>query len=357
MTKIYPVLLSGGAGSRLWPLSRENNPKQFINLFGESSLFEATLKRCGNINFHNPTIVCANHQLKLVKDGLNNQNIKDASIILEPKARNTAPAVLAAALYLYSKDKDAIMLVMPSDHIIKNNDVFLRAAQIALKSANQGFLTTFGIKPEYPETGFGYIKKGVFVENLFAVEEFVEKPNLELAKQYLKSGNYFWNSGIFMFKAETLLTKMQKFEPEMVANCQKSFDNAKKQANTVYLETTNFALCKSISFDYAVMEKTSKATVVPVENSGWNDVGSYQALWEIANKDYNGNSCSSNSVLIDAANNLVKSETNQLVSLIGVKDLVVIVQDDIIMIVPKEKSQDVKKMVAYLKENNENTYL
>ncbi|MGD9638914.1 MAG: mannose-1-phosphate guanylyltransferase/mannose-6-phosphate isomerase [Alphaproteobacteria bacterium] len=358
MGKIYPVLLSGGAGSRLWPISVNKNPKQFTRLVDNEYLFENTVKRCRDKLFNYPTIICVEHHLDLVNYGLKNQNITNAKIILEPCARNTAPAILASALCLYKEDKDAVMMVMPSDHFIQNNSAFLDAAETALKASEKGFLTTFGIKPEYPETGFGYIKKGKKDnDGFFIIDKFVEKPNLETAKKYLSSGDYFWNSGMFMLKAQTLIDEMGKYEPEMLKSCSESLNKAKIDGNAVFLNNEYFAEAKSISFDYAVMERSNKTAVVIVNNSGWNDIGSYKSLWEISQKDEDGNVKSAKTVVIDSKNCFIKSTTKQLISVVGVDDLVVIACEDAIMVVPKDKSQDVRKIVEKLKEDNEKTYL
>lgn len=349
--KITPVILSGGSGTRLWPLSRSLNPKQFLDFFDKNSLFQKAALRVKNDNiFNNPIIVCNNEHRFIAAEELQNIAIKPKSIILEPIGRNTAPAVAIAALNVELGDDD-IILVMPSDHIILEEEKFINHIKQAYIAANEGYLVTFGIIPNVAETGYGYIKQGKklnFGEAL-SVEKFIEKPQKEVAEQFLQDGGYLWNSGIFMFKASNYLEILQELQPEIFEFCLNSYENSAKDLDFIRLEENNFAKCPNISIDYAVMEKAKKVAVLPI-NVGWSDVGNWQAISELSAKNSEGNSLIGDVISLKTKNSYINSK-NGLVATIGVEDLIVINLQDATLIAHKDNAQDVKDVVEILKNN------
>jgi mannose-1-phosphate guanylyltransferase/mannose-6-phosphate isomerase len=350
--KIIPVILSGGSGTRLWPVSRSLNPKQFIDFFGENSLFQQTALRIKNLDiFENPIVVCNNEHRFLAAEELQKIAIKASSIILEPIGRNTAPAIAIAAFDAIKNFDDALLLVMPSDHVIEDKDRFLMQVEKAKKAALDGYLITFGIFPNKPETGYGYIKKSSALENfseIFLVEKFIEKPDRKTAEEFLQSGKYLWNAGIFMFKASTYLENLQKFNSEIFLNCENSYKKANRDLDFIRLASEDFQACSNISIDYAVMEKAQKVAVLPL-NVGWSDVGSWQAVAELAKKDENGNSFKGDIFAIKTKDCYINSKQS-LVATIGVKNLIVIALKDVVLIVNKNNAQDVKHMFETLKK-------
>ncbi len=349
--KITPVILSGGSGTRLWPLSRSLNPKQFLNLVDEYSLFQkSALRTRDEAMFHPPIIVCNNEHRFIAAEELQKINITPKLIILEPTGRNTAPAITVAALNAIENQNDDLILVMPSDHVILDEENFVRSVKSAQKAASEGYLITFGIVPHAPETGYGYIKSGKKLENLgeiFAVEKFIEKPKKSVAEDFLKKGDYFWNSGIFMFKASTYLDILRQLENEIFIHCCGAYNKAIKDLDFVRLAVEDFEKCQNISVDYAVMEKAEKVVVVPI-NVGWSDVGNWHALSEIAPKDADGNNLSGDIVALKTTNCYISSKHN-LVTTIGVKNLIIIALKDATLIANKDDAQDVKEMFEVLK--------
>ena len=352
MSTVIPVVLSGGSGTRLWPKSRQHFPKQLHKLYGEYSLLQQTAKRvAGDVT---PIVVCNNEQRFMVADQLAEVLATKADIILEPLARDTAPAVAVAALQAISRDPEAIIAVFPADHLIKNLEAFNAAVAAAAKLADEEKLVTFGIAPTKPETGYGYIRatqKG----GGSAVAEFVEKPQVAVAEQYLASGDYYWNSGMFVFKAKQLIAELSEYQPEIVAACKDALANAKCDLDFIRLDETAFAKSPAISVDYALMEKTSKAWVLPLENSGWSDIGSWDALWQVSDKDQNGNAFQGDVIAKDARNCYVNAD-GRLVTLVGVEDIAVIDTADAVMVINQNNAQAVKEVVNQLKKEGRSEF-
>lgn len=340
---IIPVILSGGSGTRLWPLSRKARPKQFLEFTPGGTMLEQTLARtAGQAGYGAPVIVCgAGHAALVAEQGAG----QGAMLILEPSARNTAPAIALAALAL---DEAALMLVMPSDHIIARPDAFLDAVAAAAPLAAQSWLVTFGVMPTGPETGYGYIRRGdALDERLFRVERFVEKPDAATAQAYIDEGCYSWNAGIFLFSAGAYLDALHAFAPDMLAAARAAMDGAQRDGSVIRPAADAFAASPSDSIDYAVMEKAEKVAVAPVD-MGWSDIGSWDALHELLAKDQNGNAHVGEVISIGGSGNLVRSD-GPVVTLAGVSDLIVIATGDAVMILPRGSSQDVKKIVEELK--------
>jgi mannose-1-phosphate guanylyltransferase/mannose-6-phosphate isomerase len=344
---MIPVILSGGSGTRLWPLSRGQYPKQFLPLVSKRTMVQETLLRLqGLAGLQAPIAVCNQNHRFMMAEQLWEIGVKPAAIILEPIGKNTAPAVAMAALSAQSPDD--VLLVLPADHVISNIEAFHRAVVEAQVLASQGFLVTFGIIPTEPETGYGYIKRSKHqTGGAFAVEAFVEKPDLATASSYLQSGDYFWNSGMFAFTASCFLKELEKFHPVMLDMCKQALAAAKIDLDFTRLDKTIFSGCPSDSIDYAVMEKTDKAMVVPLD-AGWNDVGSWSALWDVTAKDSNGNAINGDVLTVDTHNSYIHAE-NKLVAAIGVEDMVIIETADAVMIAPKDRVQEVKDIVGQLK--------
>ncbi len=345
---MIPVILSGGSGTRLWPLSRKNKPKQFLSLFGKQSLFQDTLSRLSGLtNLEAPIIVCNDEHRFMVAEQLQEMGQHTADIILEPCARNTAPAIAIAALQAQSKGDDPVMLVLAADHVIHDCDAFHKAINQAEKAAEQGALVTFGIIPDCPHTGYGYIE--AFDKTaLSKVSAFVEKPTQEVAETYIASGNYYWNSGMFMFKASTVLKELERFAPEMLASCTEAFTASQKDLDFIRLDKKAFSACPSDSLDYAIMEKTDKAIVIPL-NAGWSDVGSWSSLWENHDKDQHNNVLIGDVMVENVSNSYIHSE-HRLVSVLGVDNIVVVETADAVMIANKEQAENIKIMVNKLQD-------
>lgn len=356
MKKIIPVILSGGSGTRLWPLSRSLNPKQFLSFFGKNSLFTDTVLRVKDENhFENPVIICNNEHRFIAAESLQNIGLKAHSIILEPEGRNTAPAIAIAAfdtINNFSKDND-LMLVMPSDHIIKDEKAFIKTVKAAAEIANQGYLVTFGIVPDAPETGYGYIKQGKEIKDsgIFLVEKFVEKPNLGLAQTFLKEGGYSWNGGIFMFRASVYLAELKKLQEEIYDAAETSYKKAKKDLDFLRLDEKSFIKSPNISIDYAVMEKLAsknKIAVAPL-SVGWDDVGNWDAISKHSKKDENSNSLFGDVQALDTKNTYINSQSG-MVAAIGLDNLIIVNLKDVVLVANKNNAQDVKKIYEILKE-------
>ncbi|TBR11709.1 MAG: mannose-1-phosphate guanylyltransferase/mannose-6-phosphate isomerase [Lysobacter sp.] len=347
---LHPVILSGGSGSRLWPLSRQNHPKQFLTLIGDRSLFQETALRASRLDRAQPPVtVCSEDHRFMVGEQLQEIGIANGGILLEPEPRNTAPAIALAALHLRARDPDAVMLVMPADHLIDDEAAFRAAVQQASGVAADGWLVTFGIRPDYPETGYGYIRCGGEVtEHVHRVERFVEKPDLATAERYVADGDYAWNSGMFMFRADRYLAELGRLQPAILSACEHACAGAKRDLDFVRVDKAAFGSSPSDSIDYAVMEKTERAAVVPV-SCGWSDIGSWSSLWGAAPRDADGNRCEGDVLAIDTRNSLVRASDRRMIATIGVEDLVIVDTPDATLVARKDRVQDVKKIVDILK--------
>jgi mannose-1-phosphate guanylyltransferase/mannose-1-phosphate guanylyltransferase/mannose-6-phosphate isomerase len=349
---MIPVILSGGSGTRLWPLSRGHYPKQFLPLITDHTMIQETILRLTGLEgLKAPIAVCNEDHRFMMAEQLWEIGVKPAAIILEPVGKNTAPAVAMAALTAASGDD--ILLVLPADHVISNLAAFHKAIVQAKALAAQGFLVTFGVVPSEPETGYGYIKRDALQQGAaFNVAAFVEKPDADTARHYLQSGDYYWNSGMFAFKASSFLGELEKFNPEMLSICRQALKAAKVDLDFVRLDKELFSTCPADSIDYAVMERTDKAVVIPLD-AGWNDVGSWSALWDVTDKDPFGNAISGDVLTVDTRNSFIHAQ-NKLVAVIGVQDLVIVETADAVMIAPKDRVQEVKQIVLQLKERGRN---
>jgi len=347
--KIIPVVLSGGSGTRMWPLSRSHYPKQFLPLVSEKTMLQETVLRLPALeNLSSPMVVCNEDHRFMVAEQLHELGIDPQAILLEPFGRNTAPAVALAALAAPSPED--ILLVLPADHVIADHQALAEAIEKAVGLADAGHLATFGIVPTAPETGYGYIHRGseLDAENGYVVDRFVEKPDLTTAQSYLEDGGYYWNSGMFALKAGVYLEELEKFNPEILAVCKNASEKGQKDLDFCRIDSQIFEECPSDSIDYAVMEKTDHAVVIPLD-AGWNDVGSWSSLWAVSDKDAQGNRVHGDVMTVDTHNSLLHSESRLLAS-IGLDDIVVIETDDAVMVASKDRVQDVKKIAERLKE-------
>ncbi len=349
---MIPVILSGGVGSRLWPLSRGMYPKQLLPLVDERwSMLQQTVQRANALTGVQPPIIVCNEQHRfMVGEQIQQIDCEGATILLEPIGRNTAPAIALAAFHALVNGDDPMLFVMPADHVVTDQTEFQNAVTKASELAEQGNLVTFGIVPNQAETGYGYIKAGEMVAGGFRIAEFKEKPAIEVAQQYVKSGDYFWNGGIFVFKASVYLAELKKFSPDVYIATEKAIEGASKDLDFIRVDESSFAESPSISVDYALMEKTDKAAVVPLD-AGWNDVGSWAALWEVSDKDENGNAVQGDVLLHDTKNSHIYAET-KLVSAVGVEDLIIVETDDAVLVTKRDQAQHVKKIVEELTAKN-----
>ena len=350
---LIPVIMAGGSGTRLWPLSRQLHPKQFLPLVSHQTMLQETCNRLSNINHQPPLFICGEDHRFTVAEQLRQGGLEFSHIMLEPEGRNTAPAVALAALQAMNdstQNVEAVLLVLAADHVIKNQQAFEEAVNIALPLAQQGQLVTFGIVPQSPETGYGYIKTGGSLGNGSAmkVDEFVEKPDLATAESYLSSGEYLWNSGMFMFKASQFLSELKEQNPDILTVCRQAMEKASVDIDFIRPDAEIFKTCPEDSIDYAVMEKTQSAVVVPID-CGWSDVGSWSALWEVSDKDPNGNATKGDVLALDSKNCFIQSD-RKLIATVGLEGVVVVESDDAIMVADKSRVQDVKTIVAQLKE-------
>ena len=347
---LIPLILSGGSGTRLWPVSRKNLPKQFLNLAGEGTLFQQTIARTRQLpNVTSPIVVASEDHRFLAADQLLEVGIRDATIVLEPLARNTAPAIALGALQAQERDPEALLLVLPADHLIGDTEAFVAVVKQAMPLAEQGWLVTFGIRPDRPETGFGYIRRAEAIGNEgYRVEQFVEKPDLTTAESYLADGGYDWNSGMFLFKASRYLEELAVHAPAMLAAVREAHANASTDLDFVRIDHDTFARVPDNSIDYAVMEKTRHAAVIPVSCT-WSDIGSWSALWLTGDKDAEGNLREGDTLSIDSRNSLLRSHDRHLLATVGIDDLIVVTTPDATLVAHRDAAQDVKKIVEQLK--------
>ncbi len=349
--RIHPVILSGGSGSRLWPMSRAHYPKQLLPLAGADTMLQATARRvCDPEIFDAPLIAANNDHRFIVAEQLQIAGIKPRAIILEPVGRGTAPAAAIAALALIDDQPDAIMALLPSDHVVTDLPGFLTALQAAAEAAAEGALVTFGIAPDRPETGYGYIRRGaplVGKAGIDTVAAFVEKPDASTAEAYLKSGDYLWNSGMFVFTAKDYLAELGRLDPAMMAACETAYAASFTDLEFIRLEEETFAACPADSIDCAVMEKTERAAVIPV-SIGWNDVGGWPALWDLAEKDDDGNALLSDTLLHDVHNSYFRGDDGRLIAAIGLDDMIVVSTADAVLIAPRDRASEVKVLVDRL---------
>lgn len=359
MAKVYPVILSGGSGTRLWPESRRSFPKQLLPLISERTMIQETALRLTQDQGFEPPIIVSNEEHRFsIRHQLSEVGLAVTSHILEPVGRNTAAAVVTAALDAAKRDADSVICILSADHHIRNVPEFIASIKLALPSVEAGALATFGIKPDAPETGFGYIRCGAEIAEapgVFRIEEFVEKPDLQTAEKFLSSGNYYWNGGIFLFSARHLIEECEALCPDVLNYCRVAYDNSTLDLDFIRLEKSAFEKVPSVPIDVAVMEKTRKAVTVPVD-FGWNDVGSWKSMWDMADKDKNNNVGSENTLLIDTRNSLVRSKERLVVTL-GVEDLIVVDTGDVVMISNFENINDIKKVIDRLEDEGRTEHI
>lgn len=355
---LHPVILSGGSGSRLWPLSRQNQPKQFLSLIGDHSLFQETVLRAKALpDAQSPVTVCSEDHRFMVGEQLQEIGVANGGILLEPVARNTAPAIALAALHLVARDPEATMLVLPADHLIENESAFREAVMQAGHLAEEGWLVTFGIHPDYAETGYGYILRGQSLNDSgYRVQRFVEKPDLATAERYVAEGTYAWNSGMFLFKARRYLDELEQCAPGILAATTAAHATAESDLDFIRVSKDAFAASPSDSIDYAVMEKTDHAAVVPV-SCGWSDIGSWSSLWAAAERDSDGNRHEGDVLSIDTRNSLVRASDRRMIATIGVEDLVIVDTPDATLVARKDRVQDVKLVVDMIKSAGRQEHL
>jgi mannose-1-phosphate guanylyltransferase len=343
---MIPIIMSGGSGTRLWPLSRKNKPKQFLNLFGELSLFQNTITRLSGVTaLEAPVIVCNEAHRFMVAEQLQEIDIVQSDILLEPCAKNTAPAVALAALQALERGGDPLMLVLAADHLIQDIAVFHSAIEQAKKQAESGKLVTFGIVPTMAHTGYGYIQAQTN-DNVSGVAAFVEKPDFDTAQEYLNSGRYYWNSGMFMFKASIILAELERHSPEILGSCRSALAASVTDLDFIRIDSLSFESCPADSLDYAVMEKTDKAVVIPLD-AGWSDVGSWSSLWENQVQDEKGNALVGDVVVHDVNDSYIHSES-RLVTVLGLDNIVMVETTDAVMVADKSKAEQIKKVVDQL---------
>ena len=347
--KIIPIILSGGAGTRLWPLSVIDHPKQFLPLVSQRTMIQETLLRLKGLELGNPVVSCGEGHRFLVSQQVGEVSQTKPLVILEPMAKNTAPAIAAACMAALKQDKDCVVIVLPSDHVIRDVAAFQKAVMTAAKDAyDNNTLVTFGIVPTFPSTGYGYVKAGAASGDVFQLERFVEKPCLEKAQEYLASGEYAWNSGMFVFRPGVFVEELKKHSPEMAELSIASFENAKTDDDFIRLDADSFGQIKGDSIDYAVMEKTDKGRIVKLD-AGWDDVGSWSALYDISTKDDNKNVTKGDVIALSSTKSYIISETGRPVAVIGLENLVVVDSPDGLLISDMGHIQDVKKIVEVIK--------
>ena len=351
MATITPVLLCGGVGSRLWPVSRQGRPKQYLNLIGETSMLQQTLTRIEALAQTSPIIVCNEEHRFLVAEPVRQLGLTSPTIILEPEGKNTAPAIALAAIAASASDSEVNLLVLPADHYVGKPTALIDAIEKAASAASQGKLVTFGLVPSHPETGYGYIRRGkALAIDVSVLERFVEKPDQPTAEGYIASGDYVWNSGMFMFTAGQFLVSLAKFQPKMAQVCQRAMEQAERDMDFIRPDAEVFTTCPSDSIDYAVMEHTPDGAVVSLD-CDWSDIGAWSALWQTGDQDYAGNVTHGDVVLNKTQNSYIRSQS-RLVTTTGVSDIVVVETADAVMVADRHSVQDVKDIVNALKASD-----
>mgnify|MGYP003583748330 FL=1 len=347
---LHPVILSGGSGTRLWPLSRQNQPKEFLKLMGDHSLYQETVLRASKLpSARAPVTVCSEEHRFMVGEQLQTIGITSGGILLEPVARSTAPAIALAALHVLANDPQATLLVMPADHLIADEAAFRAAVTSATKLAVEGWLVTFGITPDYAETGYGYILRADGLgDGGYRVQRFVEKPDVATAEHYVAEGTYAWNSGMFLFQAQRYLDELAQYAPAILQAAQASYASAKADLDFMRIDREAFAASPSESIDYAVMEKTQPAAVVPV-SCGWSDIGSWSSLWSVAERDDDGNRYEGDVIAVDTRDSLVRASDRGMIATLAVEDPVIVDTADATLVARKDRVQDVKAVVDRLK--------
>lgn len=355
---LYPVILSGGSGTRLWPRSRNNTPKQFLSMIGDETLFQATALRVSALHDAAPVLtVCADDHRFMVGEQLQAIGVHSGGILLEPVARNTAPAIALAALHVQEQDSSGVLLVLPADHLIKDEPAFHSAINAGLPQASLGALVTFGIRPDGPVTGYGYIRMGdALNERTYAISAFVEKPDETLARHYLASGQYLWNSGMFLFRADAYLQALKLHAPAILDAAKAAYLGSSRDLDFIRVDADAFAASPNDSIDYAVMEHATHAAVVPVD-CGWSDVGSWSSLWEVAERDAEGNVQLGDTLAIDTGDSYIQAADDRLVAALGVRDLVIVDTADAVLVAHRDRVQDVKVLVDRLKAEGRTEHL
>ncbi len=343
---ICAVVMAGGSGTRLWPMSRAKRPKQFLNLYGDETMLQATFNRLTDLNIESSITICNNDHRFFVAEQLREINL-ETKIILEPTGKNTAPAI---ALSAFCSDDDPLLLVLSADHLIKYKENFTQAVNRAIPIAEDGKLVVFGVAPDNPNTGYGYIKKGTNYKEGFEVQSFKEKPKLTKAKEYLSSKEYFWNSGMFLIKASIYLEELKKYEPDIYEICKSATKNPIDDLDFTRIDEKIFSKCPSNSIDFAVMEKTSEAVMVEMD-AGWNDIGSWSSIWDVSDKDSNSNAILGDVIMHDVSNSYIRAD-NSVVAAVGVDDLIIIVSQEVVLVAKKNKSQDISAIVQKLKSDS-----
>ena len=355
---LHPVILSGGSGTRLWPRSRSNTPKQFLSLVGDETLFQATALRVKAMHDVAPVVtVCAEDHRFMVGEQLQAIGMASGGILLEPVARNTAPAIALAALHVLEQDDKGVLLVLPADHLIRDEAAFREAVVAGMAQAESGALVTFGIKPDAPVTGYGYIRIGRALDaRVHAIGAFVEKPDAKRARAYLESGEYLWNSGMFLFRADAYLQALEQYAPAILAATRAAYEAASRDLDFIRVDADAFAASPSDSIDYAVMEHATHAAVVPVD-CGWSDVGAWSSLWEVAERDAEGNVQLGDAIAIDTSDSYLQAADDRLVAALGVRDLIVVDTADAVLVAHRDRVQDVKLLVDRLKAEGRTEHL
>jgi mannose-1-phosphate guanylyltransferase len=346
---LLPIILAGGSGTRLWPLSRELYPKQFHALAGSRTMLQETVTRLQGLDCESPLVICNEEHRFIAAEQLRQIGEEGATILLEPVGRNTAPAIALAALYASRSGEDPVLLVLAADHLIQQPDRFRESVGKAVPLAEGGRLVTFGIVPDRPEIGYGYIRRGAPLgDDGFGVEKFEEKPDHETAEAYVRDGGYYWNSGMFLFRASAFLNELKRFQPEILDACEQAVGAIEQDMDFVRIDAGKFRASPAISIDYAVMEKTSAAALVPLD-AGWNDIGSWSALWDVQERDGEGNALTGDVLALDSKDILVRAES-RLVATVGVEDLVIVETKDAVLVAHKDHVQNVKDIVERIRK-------
>ncbi len=349
--EIQPVILSGGSGTRLWPLSRKAFPKQFLSLVGDVSLFQQACLRLVDPVYTKPIAICNERHRFIVAEQFLSLDIEPGAIVLEPVGRNTAPAALTAALMAMKNHPESLVLLLPSDHLIKDADSFNNTVKKGMEAAGKGHIVTFGIQPDSPHTGYGYIETTSGKNGLMDVLRFVEKPDSETAATYLEQGGYYWNAGIFLFSAAHMVELFKQHAPQLIKPCQQALEKAQSDLNFLRLDEDSYSSCEDISFDYAIMERTNNISCIPLETN-WNDLGSWSSMWDIMNKDADGNAVEGDVFLHDSSDCLAHSKDGASLSLIGLQDVIAVATKDAVLVTAKKHCQNVKSIVDKMKADN-----